>query len=151
MKKKDKKPKSKETPKQAMSREAPTDFYKRKVSWGFSSCDEQNWPVIDPNNINYFLDEVLPHLKALESQKWNEVFMSDKKGNHSIDADDLNKDAQDRLEELHIEAESVCVLHVTGKHCIYGYVSDAVFYLLWYDRDHGDNKTCVCRSRLKNT
>lgn len=151
MKKKGKTPKSKETPKQAMSREAPTDFYKRKVSWGFSSCDEQNWPVIDPNNINHFLDEVLPHLKALESLTWNAVFMRDPKGNHSIATEQLNKVARDRLDDLCIEAEYVRVLHLTGKRCLYGIVVNSVFYLLWYDRDHGDNKTCVCRSKLKNT
>lgn len=151
MKKKDKKPKNKETPKQAMSREAPADFYKRKVSWGFSSCDEQNWPVIDPNNINFFLMEVLPHLKTLENLTWNAVFMGNPKGNHSIATEQLNKVARYRLDDLCIEAESVRVLHLTGNHCLYGITVNSVFYLLWYDRDHGDNSTCVCRSKKKHT
>lgn len=34
---------------------------------------------------------------------------------------------------------------------IYGYMTGRVFNVLWYDDDHGDNSTCVCRSHLKHT
>jgi hypothetical protein len=90
-------------------------------------------------------------LKALESQTWNEILVKDKKQNHAIDVDDLNKAAQDRLAELYIEAESLISLRVTGNHRLYGYMMGNVFNILWYDDEHGDNKTCVCRSYLKHT
>ena len=42
-----------------------------------------------------FWTEILPRLKALESQTWSEILVRDKKQNHSLDLDDLNKVAQD--------------------------------------------------------
>jgi hypothetical protein len=96
-------------------------------------------------------NEVFPRLKALESQTWNEILLRDKKQNHAINVDDLNKIAQDRLAELYIEAESLISLRVTGNHRLYGYMTGNVFNILWYDDEHGDNKDCVCRSHLKHT
>lgn len=96
-------------------------------------------------------DEILPRIKALESQTWNEILVRDKKLNHSINVEELSKIAQDRLANRFIEAESLISLRVTGNHRIYGYMTGRVFNILWYDDDHGDNKTCVCRSHLKHT
>lgn len=42
-------------------------------------------------------------------------------------------------------------VRITGKHRLYGFMRGAVFNVLWYDLDHGDNDTCVCRSRKKHT
>ena len=74
-----------------------------------------------------------------------------KKQNHSLDLDDLNKIAQDRLAEKYIEAEALISLRITGNHRLYGYMTGSVFNVLWYDDDHGDNSKCVCRSYLKHT
>jgi hypothetical protein len=90
-------------------------------------------------------------LKALETQTWNEILVRDKKQNHSINAQDLNKVAQNRMADKYIEAESLISLRVTGNHRLYGYMIGRVFNILWYDDDHGDNSTCVCRSYLKHT
>ena len=38
-----------------------------------------------------FWTEILPRLKALESQTWSDILVRDKKQNHSLDLDDLNK------------------------------------------------------------
>ncbi len=98
-----------------------------------------------------FWTEILPRLKSLESQTWSEILVRDKKQNHSLDLSELNKVAQDRLASKYIEAESLISLRVTGSHRLYGYMTGRVFNVLWYDDDHGDNSTCVCRSRLKHT
>lgn len=90
-------------------------------------------------------------MKALESQTWNEILVRDKKQNHAINVEALNRTAQVRLADRFIEAESLISLRVTGSHRLYGYMSGRVFNILWYDDDHGDNKTCVCRSYLKHT
>ena len=95
--------------------------------------------------------EILPRLKDLETQTWSEIFITGKKQNHSIDLEDLNKAARDRLAEKYIEAESLMSLRVTGNHRLYGYMTGRVFNILWYDDDHGDNSRCVCRSKLKHT
>lgn len=58
---------------------------------------------------------------------------------------------ENRLEEQHIEWDSLYSLRVMGTHRIYGYIIDAVFYILWYDDMHGDNNSCVCRSYKKHT
>lgn len=93
----------------------------------------------------------MPYFQSLEKQTWNEILLVNKKNNHSLNLDDLNKVAQDRLVELKIEAESLISLRLSGKHRIYGFRNGRVFNILWYDDDHGDNDTCVCRSRKKHT
>ena len=86
-----------------------------------------------------------------ETQTWGEILLQNKKQNHSLNLDELNKAAQNRLASKYIEAESLISLRVTGNHRLYGYITGRVFNVLWYDDDHGDNSTCVCRSYLKHT
>ncbi|MDE7479562.1 MAG: hypothetical protein K2M91_16770 [Lachnospiraceae bacterium] len=95
--------------------------------------------------------EILPRLKSLETQSWGEILVKNKKQNHSLNLDDLNKIAQERLATRYIEAESLISLRVTGNHRLYGYMTGRVFNVLWYDDDHGNNNKCVCRSNLKHT
>ena len=84
-------------------------------------------------------------------QTWSEILVKDKKQNHSIIVNDLNKSAQDRLASKYIEAESLISLRLTGNHRLYGYMTGRVLNVLWYDDNHGDNNACVCRSYLKHT
>lgn len=76
--------------------------------------------------------------------------MVDKKNNHSIDVNLLNKVARDRLVELHIEAEAIVSMRLSATHRLYGYMTDKVFNILWFDDKHGDNSQCVCRSEKKH-
>lgn len=55
------------------------------------------------------------------------------------------------MAERYIEAEALISLRMTGNHRLYGYMSGRVFNIIWYDDDHGDNDTCVCRSFKKHT
>lgn len=129
----------------------PEQYYTEKPAWSFSNSDQDMW-FFTQNHIGELIwTEILPRLKALESQTWNEILVIDKKQNHSIDVEDLNKIARDRLEAKYIEAESLISLRVTGNHRLYGYIMGRVFRILWFDDNHGDNKTCVCRSYLKHT
>ncbi len=82
---------------------------------------------------------------------WSEIIVKANKQNHSIDVDSLNKVAQDKLAKLHIEAESLLSLRLRGTIRLYGFMVGPVYSILWYDDDHGDNNTCVCRSSLKHT
>lgn len=90
-------------------------------------------------------------LGDFESRKWSEILIASKKQNHSINAKDLNPKAIKRLEEKYIEANSIISLRLNGTHRIYGYMIKNIFYILWYDSNHGDNPHCVCRSFKKHT
>lgn len=129
----------------------PEQFYPEKPTWSFASADLEMWAFSHDHIQDRFWSEILPYFQSLEKQTWNEILLANKKNNHSLNLDDLNKVAQDRLVELKIEAESLISLRLSGKHRIYGFRNGRVFNILWYDDDHGDNDTCVCRSRKKHT
>lgn len=95
--------------------------------------------------------EILPRLKALETQTWGEILVRDKKQNHSLNLNDLNKVAQDRLAIRYIEAESLISLRIAGSRRLCGYILGKVFNIIWYDDDHGNNNKCVCKPHLKHT
>ena len=151
--KKDKRIRQKEVPKGKSIAQGgdPEQYYSQNPAWTFANSDQEMWPFTQEHIGELIWDEILPRLKALESQTWNEILVRDKKLNHSINVEELSKIAQDRLANRFIEAESLISLRVTGNHRIYGYMTGRVFNILWYDDDHGDNKTCVCRSYLKHT
>lgn len=129
----------------------PDSFYAKKPSWCFCNCDEEKW-VFGKNHIGeYFWETVFPRLKDFERSNWQDILIRDKKLNHAICVADLNKCARDRLAKRHIEGESIYSLRVNSTHRIYGILDDSKFCILWYDDEHGDNDTCVCRSNKKNT
>ncbi len=129
----------------------PERYYSENPVWAFANSDQEMWAFSQEHMGELFWKEIFPRLKALETQTWSEILVRDKKQNHSLDLDELNKAAQDRLASKYIEAESLISLRITGNHRLYGYMTGRVFNVLWYDDDHGDNSTCVCRSRLKHT
>lgn len=138
--------------KQPLSPEArniknPDSFNGFHPSWCFSACDITVWMFSKDD----FILEILPRLKEWEAKTWNEILIHAKKANHSIDTKQLNQVARDRLDKLRIEANAVISLRIQGSHRLYGYRIGSVFYILWFDPNHGDNDTCVCRSRKKHT
>jgi hypothetical protein len=151
--KKDKQIKQKENPKGKSIAQGgdPEQYYSQNPAWTFANSDQELWAFSQEHIGDLIWSEILPRLKALETQTWGDILVRDKKLNHSLNLNDLNKVAQDRLAERYIEAESLISLRVTGKHRLYGYMSGRVFNILWYDDDHGDNSKCVCRSHLKHT
>lgn len=146
-------PKQKNNPKsrEPAQAEDPDKFYDDYPSWNFKLVDTEMWPFVEECAGIYFWSEILPRLQGLETQTWGEIFIRDKKFNHSESVNTLNKVAQQRLAERFIELDSIYSLRVTGTHRIYGYITKSVFNILWYDTDHGDNSTCVCRSEKKHT
>lgn len=151
--KKDKQIKQKEKPqgKSIAQGGDPEQYYSQNPAWTFANADQEMWAFSQDHIGEVIWSEIIPRLKALETQTWGEILVRDKKQNHSLNPDDLNKAAQDRLASRYIEAESLISLRVTGNHRLYGYMSGRVFNILWYDADHGDNNKCVCRSHLKHT
>lgn len=151
--KKDKRIRQKEIPKGRSIAQGgnPEQYYLENPAWTFVNADQEMWAFSQEHIGERIWTEILPRLKALETQTWNEILLQDKKQNHSLNMNDLNKVAQDRLTAKYIEAESLISLRVKGNHRLYGYMIGRVFNVLWYDDDHGDNDRCVCRSYLKHT
>lgn len=131
--------------------ENPERYYLENPSWNFGNSDMEMWAFTEEHIGKRIWEEILPRLKNLETQTWNEILVINKKQNHAIEVGTLNKDAQNRLAEKYIEAESLISLRLTGNHRIYGYMIGSVYNVLWYDDLHGDNKNCVCRSYKKHT
>lgn len=125
----------------------PQAYYKEHPSWCFNNCDTEMWAFSDSQEM--FWSEIFPRLKSWETQTWGDILIIAKKQNHSINVRDLNTTAQDRLSGLYIEMESIVSLRLSSTHRIYGYLTGSAFNILWYDTNHGDNLTCVCRSRKK--
>ena len=132
----------------------PNRFFGSSPSWKFSGADMDpgcSWSICKQHLQNAFWDEVLTRLRAFESMSYEEIFVQGKKHHHEIDVLQLNKVAIKRLEELQLELEALRSLKISATHRIYGYSVDQTFDILWYDDNHGDNSTCVCRSRKKHT
>ena len=129
----------------------PEHYYTETPAWAFASADPLKWTFSKERIGDDFWQDILPKLKSFETHTWEEILVADKKQNHSIKANKLNKGARDRLAAQYIEMDSVISLRLTGAHRLYGYIVGRVFNIMWYDDDHGDNPTCVCRSYLKNT
>ena len=129
----------------------PERYYSENPAWTFANADHEMWAFSQDHIGTAVWTEILPRLQALETQTWNEILVRNKKQNHSLNLSELNKIAQDRLTSKYIEAESLISLRITGNHRLYGYMTGRIFNILWYEDDHGDNNTCVCRSRLKHT
>lgn len=131
--------------------EEPNEFYGKKPSWNFATCDTEQWAFNKEHAGESFWGEILPKMEGLETQTWREILIEGKKQNHSINPNDLNKNAKRRMTEKMIESEAIISLRLTATHRLYGYMNEAVFNVLWYDTDHGDNDRCVCRSHKKHT
>lgn len=129
----------------------PEAYYDKSPSWSFNTCDAKHWSLESEEVKKLFWCEILPWLKSMERRTWKEILINSKKQNHHILISQLNKCAIDRLEQLKIEAEAIVSLRLNGTHRMYGHIQNGVFFVLWFDFNHGDNDECVCRSKLKYT
>lgn len=133
-------------------RENPDSIMSLHPSWSFARHDKEGrWAFSKDTAKDDFWDVILPKMLNFETMTWSEILISSKKQNHSIAINELNKCAIKRMEELGIAADDIVSLRLDGSTRLYGFLSAAVFVLLWYDTGHGDNDTCVCRSTLKHT
>lgn len=129
----------------------PDHFYDMHPSWRFRSIDQSRWSLSPDTAGELRWTELLPRLTGFESQTWSHLLVRDSKSNHLIQAERLNRVAERRLSELPVELEAIYSLRINGTHRLYGYIDDAVFHILWFDTDHGDNNQCVCRSHKRHT
>lgn len=147
-----KKVKQKESPRRDFGSEKdPDSFYRESPAWNFNTCDPKMW-CFDMHTVgNRFWNDVFPKLQEFERLTWNDMLIRNKKSHHSLNPKSLNKIAKDRLEALRIELDAVISLRIDGTTRIYGFTIGRVFNIIWFDQEHGDNDTCVCRSQKKHT
>lgn len=130
----------------------PDSIMSDSPSWAFAFCDmESTWGFCRERLEAEFWEIIFPKLREFETMSWSDIFIKANKQNHSIDLNCLNKVARDRLGELHVEAEALYSLRLRGNIRLYGFMVGTVYNILWYDKEHGDNDSCVCRSKLKHT
>ena len=75
----------------------PERYYSENPAWTFANSDQEMWAFSQSRTGDLFWTEILPRLKSLETQTWSEILIRDKKQNHSLDLNKLNKASQDRL------------------------------------------------------
>lgn len=127
----------------------PDAFFDKTPSWAFRQGDAERWTIKKCSSNDF--ETIIDQLSNFESMTWKEI-LSNKKMNHPIDVNSLNPIAIKRLTELRIEVESIYSIRIEAKKRIYGFIQgDGTFQIVWYDPDHGDNQTCVCRSNKKHT
>lgn len=90
-------------------------------------------------------EEIIPKLISFEGRQWSEI-LQDKKHNHWISCSKLIKEAQDRLDELHLQYDELFSLRLTGRLRLFGYIENGIFYIIWHDPDHE-----ICPSVKKHT
>ncbi len=132
----------------------PDSIMQEALSWSFADCDmdpQCRWSFCRQHLEADFWQTILPKLRQFETMTVSEIFVDAKKQNHQLSLDSLNKEAYDRFAQLKIEVEGIYSLRLGGKLRLYGFLVGSVYHIVWYDSDHGDNASCVCRSHLKHT
>jgi hypothetical protein len=129
--------------------EKPDNIACENPSWAFCRCDAGGtWAIIQGRLHTVFWDKLYPRLQAFEMVTWADI---EGNGSHFVNVLSLNKCAQDRLKELKIFEDEIFSLRIDGTKRLYGLRPKGALVLLWYDDNHGDNDTCVCRSEQKHT
>lgn len=130
--------------------EEPDKILGMNPSWAFYRCDKEGrWAFTKDRLRDVFWDKIFPKLKSFEQQTWGQIISGS--NHHFIEVSTLNKCARDRLDQLNITEERIFSLRLENTIRIYGIRPKATMVVLWYDNDHGDNDTCVCRSHQGHT
>lgn len=115
-----------------------------KIFWSFALVDrEGEWGFnkIDKNRLH---ELVVSGFKNIEGLTWVELKSS---GSHSIDLDQLDKKAVNRLKEIKLDdLEHLFSLRFSGKERLWGIRDGNVLQVLWWDPQHK-----VCPAPKKHT
>lgn len=120
--------------------ENPEGYLKKHPICAFQRCDvnHEKWSIKNCKNFN---EEILDKLISFEGQTWAEIQSAsggrrNGTNSHFEDIAILCKDAQRRIEELHLDIDQVFSLRLTATLRIYGILENGVFNVLWYDPNH---------------
>jgi hypothetical protein len=121
------------------------DWGNMQLAWRISRLemvDPFGWHVVDEGTA----DEIRKKLGYFESMTVNQVFVVSKHNNHSVRFDRLCPEAKRRLADLRLDIEELHSLHLTGVKRVWGFLTENVLNLLWWDPNHQ-----VCPSVKKHT
>lgn len=107
-----------------------------KPSWRLSNlrmAPPYGWGRISRTD----MQAVVNHLASLETMTWNDILVVGKKQNHYCEVSGLSKDARQNIERDWQGADRVLSIRLTNVKRMWGIVEQGVFYLLWWDPDHG--------------
>lgn len=118
----------------------------QKPAWQLEKVDVEHpkwgWKKLTTDQTLAILDK----LKSYESRTWKEI-VSDKKRDHAVRVEDLDKQARERLIELkYDDFEILFRLRFEGKQRLWGIKEGFLFKILWWDEKH-----TVCPSPKKYT
>lgn len=102
--------------------------------------EHERWSI---KNADAFFDDILQKLIAYEGMTWAEIQAASggkKSGNgtnnHFENISEMSKEAQQRATELRLDVDQLFSLRLTAKSRLYGILTDGIFRILWYDRNH---------------
>lgn len=123
------------------------DLLNRNISFRVGMMDTNwsyGWDKVDSDT---FWSDIYPRLKDFESMKLSQILINDRSNHHNISRSKLIRDAQKRLDDIGLDdLDEVFSLRLTGKHRIFGKLSNAVLNVIWWDPKHE-----ICPSIKKNT
>lgn len=137
--------------KRPSSVENPNSFYDQTPVWSFSRCDFDHKTLGLSNHQEKILD-LLVRLKDHERMTWREILTSTsgkKKGtrSHSIPINEIDKAAQRRLYELHLDDfDELYSIRLDSLHRLWGIITNGTFCIIWDDLNHA-----VCPSKKRRT
>lgn len=116
----------------------------RHPTWRLSLLDLKHagnwsWQLTESD-----LHEIIQFLSQMERLKWTEVLAqmtSSKNGSHRkhhpMPADQLCAEAQERLQELHLDDfDELFRFRLGNKRRLWGILDEDVFYPVWWDAEH---------------
>lgn len=107
-----------------------------KPSWRIGlleMVDPFGWHAIEKQK----LIQIQGKLSNFEGLTWNEILVTNKHRNHSVEKYKIIKHAQDRLSELEQDdIDEVVSLRLSGQERIWGIRDQSVLRLLWWDPEH---------------
>ena len=91
--KKNKQVKQKEIPKGKSIAQGgdPEQYYSQNPAWTFANADQEMWAFSQDHIGEVIWSEIIPRLKALETQTWGEILVRDKKQNHSLNRNGIEQ------------------------------------------------------------
>ena len=124
----------------------PRSIMDMQPAWRLSNMRMKSpfgWDAITRSD----MEQVVGHLKGLESMAWSEILVGAKKQNHHCDVDGMCKRARECLEDdWQGGVDELLTMRLSNKKRVWGVLEESIVYLLWWDPEHD-----VYPSLKKNT
>lgn len=128
--------------KRVPSEPLPEDPFHKKPAWRVQSLDESSDFGWDKIGQDRWRQSVLPKLRHLETMTWYEILRAaggrhSGTNSHLLPLSSFPKAFQERLEDMGLSGiDEIMSLRLQGTHRIYGWMSDNVMNIIWFDFDH---------------